>query len=113
MFDLLCFMKSIAASPARTMNNTDPKVETMMISQDVSPKITHKPLKKRIIYLKNHKASDLDDYYTRHIIILAGQVKENTPVYVNIISVTVYAKHSNIYYPCGQNQIRSIVGNEV
>ena len=33
-------MKSIAASPARTMNNTDPKVETMMISQDVSPKIT-------------------------------------------------------------------------
>ena len=36
-------MKNIAASAATT--NTDPKVETMMISLNVSPKITHKPWK--------------------------------------------------------------------
>ena len=45
-------MKNIAASAARTMNNTDPKVETMVISLDVSPKITHKPWKETDYLLK-------------------------------------------------------------
>ena len=51
-------MKSIAV----TINNTDPKVETMTISLDVSPKITHKPWKETDYSQTKHKASELDDY---------------------------------------------------
>ena len=65
MFNLQWFLKIIAASAATTMKNTDPKAETMVISLDVSPKITHKPWKETDYSSKiKHKASELDGYYT-------------------------------------------------
>ena len=89
MFDLLSFLKSIAASATTTMKNTDPKTETTMTSQDICPKITHKPWKETDYSLKiKHKASELDNYYTTYM--LAGQAKENTSGYVNIASFTSY-----------------------
>ena len=83
MFHSLCFMKNIAASAATT--NTDPKVETMMISLDVSPKIIHKPWeKKQIIKKKPIKLRIRRLLWPAYK--LAGQVEEITSGYVNIIS---------------------------
>ena len=55
LFDLLWFLKSIVV----TINNADPKVETMTISLDVSPK---KTMERNRLFTKKHKASELDDY---------------------------------------------------
>ena len=52
LLDLLCFLKNITASAAITMKNTDPTFETMVISLSVSPEITNKPWKKRIMHQK-------------------------------------------------------------
>ena len=92
-------MKNKAASAVTTMKNTDPKAETVVISLDVSPKITHKPWKETDYSSKiNHNASELDcDYYTTYI--LAGQIKENASEYVNIINVTS-TPNRVIYIPC-------------
>jgi len=43
LFDLLYFLKNIAASATTTMKDTDPTVETKGILLNVSPKKTHKP----------------------------------------------------------------------
>ena len=69
MFDLLSFMKILAASAATTMKNTDTnKAETMVISLDFNPKITHKQWKEKdYSSTLNHKVPELDDNYTTHI----------------------------------------------
>ena len=85
------------------MKNADPKAETMVVSLDVSPKITHKPWEEKDYSSKlNHKAPELDDHYTTHI-YWPGKSRR---IHWDMSTLPVTSNRAvYIYFLCSQKQI--------